>query len=139
MRIHKVGLMAILAAATLLAFSPALCAQEKKEGKKREGPGVGQREDMMKERLAKMSEELKLNDEQKKKVEALMKTQAEKRRELRSATPEERREKAKALGEEMDKKMKEILTAEQYEKWQKQRAELRPGGPGGKKKREAKQ
>jgi Spy/CpxP family protein refolding chaperone len=134
MKIHKVGLIAVLAVATLLAYSPALRAQEKKEDGKKEGPPAGKRADMMKERLNKMAEDLKLTDEQKPKVESLLKAQAEKLRGLRDATPEERQEKMKASRAEMSKKMKEILTAEQFEKWQKQRAEMRAGGPGGKKK-----
>jgi len=35
--------------------------------------------------------------------------------------------------EETNKKMKEILNAEQYEKWEKKRAEGRRGGIGGQK------
>ena len=50
---------------------------------------------------------------------------------MRDATPEERQEKGKALREEMTKKMKEILNAEQFEKWQKMPQQRGPGGPGG--------
>ena len=55
---------------------------------------------------------------------------------LCDATPEERREKLQASREEMGKKMKEILTTEQYEKYQKMPPPGRGQG-GGKKKREA--
>ena len=137
MKIHKISLIAALAAATVLAYSPALRAQEKKDAPKREGrtggPGGG---DFVKQRLDRLTEELKLTDEQKPKVEALLKDQAEKMRGLRDATPEERREKMQASREEMGKKMKEILTAEQYEKYQKMPAPGRGQG-GGKKKRDA--
>ena len=132
MKIHKISLIAVLAAATVLAYSPALLAQEKKDAPKGEGRGGGQGGDFAKQRLDRLNEELKLTDEQKPKVEALLKAQAEK---LRGLTPEERREKMQASREEMGKKMKEILTAEQYEKYQK----LPPPGRGqggGKKKRE---
>jgi|PlaIllAssembly_1097288.scaffolds.fasta_scaffold790519_1 Spy/CpxP family protein refolding chaperone len=136
MKIHKLGLMAALAAAAL-AFSPALNAQEKKEGKRQGPPTAAQREDMLKQRMTRMSEELKLTDAQKPKVEAVLKDQAEKMRGLRDATPEVRREKAQALRTDMDKKMKEVLTADQYTSWQKMRAQGREGrgGPGGEKKR----
>lgn len=140
MKIHRLGLIAALAA-VVLAGSPALNAQEKKDAKRDRPPGAGQREDMLKERVARMAEELKLTDTQKTKVEALLKEQAEKIRGLRDATPEERREKTRSLREEMDKKMKDILTADQYASWRKQREQGRQGrgGPGGEKKRGEKQ
>jgi Spy/CpxP family protein refolding chaperone len=137
MKIHKIGIIAALAAA-VLAFSPGLSAQEK-DAKRQRPPG--QRGDMIKERLTRMAEELKLTDAQKPKVEAALKEQIEKMRGLRDAAPEERRTKVQALRVDLDKKMKEILTAEQYEKWQKTREqgrgprEGRPGGPRGEKKR----
>jgi Spy/CpxP family protein refolding chaperone len=139
MKIHKIGIIAALAAA-VLAFSPGLNAQEK-EAKRQRPPGAGQRGDMIKERLTRMAEELKLTDAQKPKVEAALKEQIEKMRGLRDTAPEERRTKVQALRVDLDKKMKEILTAEQYEKWQKTREqgrgprEGRPGGPRGGKKR----
>lgn len=115
---HKVRLMAAFAAGVLLALSPALRAEDAK-------PGQGPRAGMMKERFARMAEELKLTDEQKPKVEAVLKEQAEKMRALKDATPDERRTEGKALREEGAKKLKEILTPEQYEKFLK----LRESGP----------
>jgi Spy/CpxP family protein refolding chaperone len=82
--------------------------------------------------MDRLNEELKLTDAQKPKVEALLTAQAEKMRGLRDATPEERQEKMKASREEMSKKMKEILTAEQFAKYEKMPPPGRPGG--GKKK-----
>jgi len=124
----------------VFAGSPALNAQENKDAKRQRPPGAGQREDMIKERAARMAEELKLTDTQKPKVEALLKEQAEKIRGLRDATPEVRREKAQAMRADMDKKMKDILTADQYTSWQKMRAQGREGrgGPGGEKKKSEK-
>ena len=129
MKMHKVSLMAALAAGALIALSPVLRAQDSKpEGRP---PGQGQRGERMKERLAKMAEELKLTDAQKPKVEAVLKEQGEKMRELRDATPEERREKGKALREETAKKLKDILTPEQYEKYLTLREQgPRDGSPG---------
>ena len=135
MKLTKISLIAVLAAATVLSYSPTLSAQEKKDTPKREGGGQGGG-DFVKQRMDRLNEELKLTDEQKPKVEALLKAQAEKMRGLRDATPEERREKMQASREEMGKKMKEILTTEQYEKYQKMPAPGRGQG-GGKKKREA--
>lgn len=137
MKIHKISLIAVLVAATVLAYSPALRAQEKekKDAPKREGRPGGP---MSKERLDKMAEDLKLTADQKTKVEAAMKEQGEKMRALRedtSLSDEQRREKFRSMRDEMDKKMKDILTAEQFEKWQKLREQSRPGGPGGEKKK----
>jgi len=62
-----------------------------------------------------------------------MKAQAERLRELRDADPEQRREQMKEARAEFDASMKEILTAEQYTRWEKIREQMRPGpgGPGG--------
>lgn len=93
------------------------------------GPGMGRGSE---EWLKRLTEELKLTEAQKQKVEAHQKAQMEQMAKLRqdsSLTQEQRREKMRAFREENDKNMKEILTAEQYEKWQKLRQE-RPGGTG---------
>jgi len=109
----------------LLAFTSAAQAQdtnnakETKKGKK--GPDLQQRFDQL-------SEDLKLTPEQKPKVKALMEEQMKKTRELRNdnTTPaEERRDKMRALRTDYDKKMKEILTPDQYEKWQKRTEDLK--------------
>ena len=133
MKIHELSLVAALAVAALV-HSPALQAQEK-EAKRERPPGApGQRGEAIKERFARMAEELKLTEAQKPKVEAALKEQVEKMRELRDIAPEERRAKVQALRADMDKQMKGILTTEQYEKWQKTREqrgprEGRPDGP----------
>lgn len=125
MKMHKVSLLAALVAGSLIAFTPALRAEDKPERPNRaERPGGGQRGDMLK----KMAEELGLSDEQKTKLQEVFKAQREAMKDL---SPEERREKMKESREEMNAKVKEILTAEQYAKWEKIRDERRPGGPGG--------
>lgn len=136
MKIHKIGLIAVLAAMAMLASSPVSLAQGK-DAPKRERREAGPRDGALPPR---MEEELKLTAAQKQKVEAAMKEQAEKTRALRedtNLTSEQRREKGRALREGMDKKMKEILTTEQYGKWQKLRqpGARGEGRPGGEKKR----
>jgi len=134
----NIKLITTLALGSLLAVS-ALNAQEKPKRERPDGPPPGEGRPggpgggAVRERMAKMAEELGLSDEQKTKLQEFMKSQADKRQELRDATPEERQEKAKAMREEMNKKMKEILTPEQYTKWEKLRPApgQRPGGPGG--------
>ena len=132
---NKAGWILAVALGTVIAFSPALRAEDKPARPERpapgQGPGPGQRGEAAKERLAKISEELGLSEEQKTKVRDAMKEQAEKMRELRDLEPEARREKMQELRGEMNARMKEILTAEQYAKWEKLRDEMRPGRPGG--------
>ena len=130
MKMHKASMLAALAAGALIALTPGLRAQDKPE-RPEGGPRAGQRGGDAKERLAKISEELKLTSDQKTKVEAAMKEQAETMRGLRDATQEERREKMQAARKAFEGKMKEILTAEQYTKWEKIRQERGPGGQGG--------
>ena len=128
MKMQKVCLVAALAAGALIVLNPLVRAQDKPD--RPEGrPPAGQRGEVAKERIAKMAEELKLTDEQKPKVAAAMKEQAEKMRGLKDATPDERKEKMKAGRAELEKKMKTILTPEQYTKWEKLRKEGGPDGP----------
>jgi len=129
---NKLSLFAALALGGLLAGSTLATAQESKEGKdakagKRGFPSVQQR-------LDRMTEELKLTDEQKPKVKAVLEDNDKKMRDL---PPDERRTKFRDLREEMAKKMKEILNSEQFEKWEKMRGPRGPGSPlapGGEKK-----
>jgi periplasmic protein CpxP/Spy len=136
MNIKKMSLLAALLAGAMMV-APASHAQEKKDAPKQEGregrPGRPGGEEALKQRVERMSETLKLTDDQKTKLTAAFKAQADKMREIRGAggTPEENREKMRGLREEADKKIKEILTAEQYAKWEKERPQGRPDGPGG--------
>jgi len=122
-----------------IAASPSLRAEDKPEKPQRPNagqgpdgaPGPGQRAEMMRARMEKLIQELGLSDEQKGKVREAMKEQAQAVQELRDLDPEARREKMKELRGSMEAKMKEILTAEQYAKWEKLREQLRPGGQGG--------
>lgn len=131
MKMQKVSLLAALVAGALVAFTPTVRAQDSNKSDRPErGPRAGQRAGEVKERLARVAEELKLTDEQKSKVEAAMKEQVETMRGLRDATPEERREKMQAARKAFEGKMKEVLSAEQYAKWEKMRKERGPGGQG---------
>jgi protein CpxP len=128
MKMHKFSLLAALAAGAIIAFAPTVRAEDKPERpnrpERREG---GPRGDMLK----KMAEELNLTADQKTKLQEAFKAQQENRKDLKDATQEERRAAMKEGREKMDAKIKEILTAEQYAKWEKMRAERRPGGPNG--------
>jgi Spy/CpxP family protein refolding chaperone len=134
--------MAVLALGSLTAFSPLTQAADEKPATPPAGRGQGERGQMMRERVQRISEELKLTDQQKEKVRAVFQEEMEKGRAVRedtSLSQEDRRAKRQKIREDMTAKMKGILTAEQWEKWQKMREEQRgqmqqrrgPGGPGG--------
>jgi len=81
-----------------------------------------------------LAEQLHLTQDQRQKIRALWREQRDKIEALRndtSLTPQQRREKARALAEEHQQKMKEILTPEQYEKWQQRRESRGPGAGAG--------
>jgi len=128
MRIYKYSLVAALALGTLLVCSNTSYAQQNKQGKKGRGFSVEQRVD-------RMSTELNLTDAQKTKVTKLFEAQMTKMRELRSDTDlsqEQRREKMRTMREDNDKKLKEILTPEQWQKYEKNRQEMMRNRKGGK-------
>jgi hypothetical protein len=81
-----------------------------------------------------MNSELNLTPDQKTKVTALMENEARKRQELRADTTlsrEQKREKGQTMMADQEKKLKEILTPDQFQKWQKIRQEFRPRRQGG--------
>jgi Spy/CpxP family protein refolding chaperone len=90
MKYNNIRMITALVLGSLVAVS-ALNAQEKPRKHNRpEGAPAGERRhapdgEAAKERRAKMAEELNLTDEQKTKIQAVMKEQAEQRKELRDA------------------------------------------------------
>jgi Spy/CpxP family protein refolding chaperone len=87
-----------------------------------------QRQTQAREGMEAAKKEWNLTDEQKAKLKAALQPQAEKFRALRedkSLTPQERMEKFKAMREELSPQIKEVLTPEQYEKWEKSRGQGR--------------
>jgi len=124
MKINKIGIMAAFSLAALLVSANFATAQEAKG--KRGLPSVQQR-------LDRLSEELKLTDDQKPKVKAILEETDKKMQELRDAPQDERREKRQTIMADEGKKMKEVLKAEQYETYEKQIAQRRGGAPGQKK------
>lgn len=124
MKLTKLSLLTLLAAGTVLAHTPTAQAQDKPQRPQRPAAEArGPRGDQLKE----MAEKLNLTAEQKTKLQEAMQSQRENRKDLKDATPEERRTAMKEAREKMDAKIKEILTPEQYTKWQELRKEARPG------------
>ena len=115
MRLTKTSL-AIIAVAGALALSPSSRAQTNTPpaGGRQGGRGADQQ-------LAQLSEQLKLTDEQKPKVKTVLEEQRKKTQELRSDTtlaPQDLRTKRQAIMQDTSKKMKEILTADQFKKYE---------------------
>src|SRR6266540_2328223 len=135
MKITKSTLAAMLMLAGMTSLKPLALAAEKADAAKPdaakpEGPRRERREPV-RDRLETMTKELNLTDEQKGKLRNVFQQEAEKTRGLRedtSLTPEQRREKAKGIRDEFAGKIKDVLTKEQFEKWQKLR-EQRPQRP----------
>ena len=81
-----------------------------------------------------MAEQLNLTEDQKPKVQSIMKAQMDKMRGLRqdtSLTPEDRKAKMKAIREDSAAQMKAVLTAEQFQKWQDMQSKMHNRPPGG--------
>lgn len=116
----KSPLFAIVLGATI-AFSPSAQAQEKKDDAK--GKGRASLEDRMKQ----LSEALKLTDEQKAKLEPILKDEAEKLRGIfgdQNASREEKGKKMQEARKDISAKVKAVLTPEQAEKYEKLQAEI---------------
>ena len=117
MRLTKTSL-AIIAVAGALAFSPSSRAQTNTPPAGGRQGGRGNVETQ----LTRLNEQLKLTDDQKPKVKAVLEEQSKKIQELRSnaanASQEDLRAKRQALMQDTSKKMKEILTADQFKKYE---------------------
>ena len=77
--------------------------------------------------------ELNLTDEQKQKLQTIVREQLEKLHGLRqdnSLTREDKMQKFKAAREEIAKEVKDVLTPEQFEKWKAKQGQLFGGAPG---------
>jgi Spy/CpxP family protein refolding chaperone len=126
--------LAMIAVAGALALSPSSRAQTNTPpagGRQQGGRGADQQ-------LAQLSEQLKLTDEEKTKVKTVLTDERKKIQDLRADTTlsqQDVRTKRQAIMQDTSKKMKEILTADQfkkYEEWlQQQRGRGGAGGANG--------
>jgi Spy/CpxP family protein refolding chaperone len=122
----------------LVACSMLATAQEATNAPARKG---GKRGFSVEQQMERLNTQLNLTDEQKPKVKAVLEDQQKKMQEMRgdtNLTREERQEKMKTMRTDMEKKMKQVLTPDQFEKWQKSRDQFRKKGPGGDKKSDTK-
>ncbi|MGH7951390.1 MAG: Spy/CpxP family protein refolding chaperone, partial [Limisphaerales bacterium] len=103
----------------LLALSPAIYAQDSTNKPPAWGPPGGHR--MRGGPTEMMAKELNLTDDQKAKVKAVFDDQMKQMRDLRldtSLSTEDKRAKMKTIREDTNAKLKDILTADQFTKWQ---------------------
>jgi Spy/CpxP family protein refolding chaperone len=84
----------------------------------------------LEQQIERMTEQLELTDGQKEELRPILEAQGEKMREIMqdsSIDREQKREQFMKLRKETEPKIKQILTEEQYEKWQKLRQQQRGG------------
>ena len=128
----KLSLIAAMALGGLVVCSTLVSAQDASSAPDKKGGKRGMSSDQL---MEKYTEQLSLTDEQKPKVKALLEDQGKKRREIfRDSALDQQQKKEKFQGtmEAQNKKMKEILTADQYKKYQEMNEKMKKGG--GKKK-----
>jgi protein CpxP len=125
MKINKIA-MAVITAASLLAVAPTIHAQTNDTGgaaapRRPRGPT-----------LESIDKAVTLTDAEKPKVKSALEDLNSAMTEARNADQSERRSKMTAARQDFDKKMKEILTPDQYTKFQAMRPTGgRRGGAGG--------
>lgn len=144
MKATKLSWIAALTLGSLIIAAPISRAQDKPEGdakpkaERRERPNRPAPGARAGGRADSIASELNLSDDQKDKLKAIHKDEADKLKALREDTnlsQEDRRAKAREARQGIVGKVKEILNADQFEKWQKARQAGGPrrgaGGPGG--------
>jgi periplasmic protein CpxP/Spy len=146
MKSTKMILIAALAVGSLLTLSPALRADDATNTPPSTppagGPPPGDREPGMRGRgpnFDMIAQRLNLTDDQKPKVKEILDNRREQMRDLfqnnQDMSREDRMAKMKSIREDTDTKLKAVLTADQFEQWQKMESRMRgprnrpPGGP----------
>jgi Spy/CpxP family protein refolding chaperone len=133
MNMTKQTLIALAAVAGVLSLQPLTRAAEATEpAKAPTAPAAGGRGAALRDRMQETARELNLTEEQTDKLKAILKGQAAKLSDLRQNTNLSQPEKAakfKAIREEIIAEAKEVLTPEQFEKWQAKPGSL-AGGAG---------
>jgi periplasmic protein CpxP/Spy len=136
MKSTKIMLMAALAAGALLVCSPSVFAQDSTNTPPAGAPAGGG----MRGRgpsLEQLTKSLALTDDQKPKVKAALDESTQKMTELRKdpdfadLSREDKMAKMKPIRDELTAKMKDILTPDQFAKYQKMGMRNRPPGAGG--------
>ncbi len=131
-KVMFLALAIVLFAGNVLAQTPQSGESSLNRNRDR---GPVNREQRMKMRMERLNQQLNLNDEQKKKVEALFtdeETQMNKLREQQSDNREQNRSAFEKMRTEREAKMKDILTPDQFTKYTEMNKNMgpRPGGLG---------
>jgi periplasmic protein CpxP/Spy len=120
---NKLHFVALMALAGLLALNPmAQAADQNGEKPARKAKAADGLRPKAQNRQKQIAEELKLTSEQREQLKPIIQEEAKKAKELRQDTKlsrQDRMGKLKEIREETSKKVKPVLTAEQFEKWQK--------------------
>ena len=130
MNMNKQTLIALAAIAGALSLQPLTRAAATNEPAQ---PAGSDRLGAWRERMQETARELNLTDDQKEKLQALIRGQMEKVRDLRqdtSLSQADKKEKFQAIREETIAEAKKVLTPEQFEKWQAKQGQM-AGGAGG--------
>lgn len=135
MKANKTILITVLAVGSLLALSPALCADDSTNTPPSTPPaGAPPAVQPPRGGFERMAEQLNLTADQKPKVQSILEAQRQKVRDLRqdtSLTAEDRKAQIKAVQEDTATQMKAVLTPEQFQKWQDMRSHRNGPPPGG--------
>jgi Spy/CpxP family protein refolding chaperone len=121
---------------TLAAIAGALCFQPSARAADSQAPAQaagGDRGAALRERMQDTAKELNLTDEQKEKLQTVIRGQMEKLRGLRqdtSLSAEDKREKFRAVRDEITAEVKKVLTPEQFEKWKAKQGQSAATGGG---------
>ncbi len=135
MKLSRMSL-AIMAAASLLSLAPTVRAEDPATPAapatpppaRRPGGGRMTPEAQLKD----LTEKLTLTAEQQPKVKAVLEERGKAMQEVRDLPQEDRQAKMKSMREDFTKKMKEILTADQFTKFEEiQKNQRGPRGAGG--------
>lgn len=136
MKLTKPLIIAALVAGNLVAWDIAARAQDANTNTpppagQPGGPGGGR---MRPPSFDQISQQLDLTEDQKPKVKAVLDDQQQKMRDLRTDTSlsqQDRRTKMQGIRADATAKLKDILTPDQFAKYQKMMPGRRPGGQGG--------
>ena len=130
MIINRQTLVALAAVAGALSLQPLARAADNQALAQ---PAGANRAATLRERMQDTAKELNLTDEQKEKLQAIIRAQMGKLRDLRqdtSLSAEDKKKKVRRLRDEITAEVKKVLTPEQFEKWKAKQSQSTASGGG---------
>jgi len=130
MNINRQTLVVLAAVAGALSLQPLARAADNQASAQ---PAGDNRAATLRERMQDTAKELNLTDEQKEKLQAIIREQVGKLRALRqdtSLSPEDKKEKVRTIRDEITAEVKKVLTPEQFEKWKAKQGQSTTGSGG---------